>query len=400
MKRTAILSSIVVAGLAVAGIAAAQRGGAPPPPKPGELEHVKGNLWKIFDGCSCGNTTFYVTKKGVVLVDTKVANNGQAILDLVKTVTDKPVIMVINTHSHPDHNGSNKEIKAIYPNIDVVAHENLKKRVETALAAPPGPRGPGADPSQNPNITFSTKRSLTIGKDDRIDLYYFGRGHTDNDIFVVFPKVRTMAIGDLMAWNMAPLIDPGTNGSAIALADTLEKAQKGIKGVDFVIEGHGNVNTWQGMVNMTAFDRAIVTEAKKAYDAGGTPDDALAVLQKNPQFAVFLTHDLKPGMEYGSSPAARALMNINVAFQEMAGEPVTNNFGGALKATDKHKGGSDPAALAPPRPAALGAGPGGGGRPPGGGAGGPGGPPGGGAGGPPAGGPPAGGPPAGPRPGA
>ncbi|MEI9889523.1 MAG: MBL fold metallo-hydrolase [Caulobacteraceae bacterium] len=298
----------------------------------------------------------------MVLVDTKVANNGQAILDVVKTVTDKPVIMIINTHSHPDHNGSNAEIKAAYPNIDVVAHENLRKRVADQLAAPPGPRGPLASPAQLPNISFTDKRSVLSGK-DRIDLYYFGRGHTDNDTFVVFPSVRAMAIGDLMAWDMAPLIDPGTNGSVLALPDTMEKAEKGIKNVDLVIEGHGNVNTWQGMVDYATYMRALTTESKKAYDAGKTPDDAFAELQKNAKFAKYFTHDLKPGLEYGSSPANRTLININVAFEELAGEKVTTYFGGALKATDKHKGGSDPALLAPPRPARLGPGPGGARRP-------------------------------------
>ena len=102
MKRAAILTSIVVGGLAVAGIAAAQRAAEPAPSN--KIEHIKGNLYKIFDGCSCGNTTVFVTDKGVVLVDTKVARNGQFILDQVKTVTDKPVIMMINTHIHPDHN--------------------------------------------------------------------------------------------------------------------------------------------------------------------------------------------------------------------------------------------------------------------------------------------------------
>ena len=269
MKRALILGSIVAAGVAVAGIAAAQRAGdAPAPGAPSDkIEHISGNLYKIFDGCSCGNTTVFVTEKGVVLVDTKVAKNGQYILDQVKTVTDKPVIMVINTHSHPDHNGSNAEIKAAYPTIDVVAQENLKTRVTAAQAAPPGPRGPLANAAQLPNITFGEKGSVLSGK-DRIDLYYFGRGHTDNDAWVVFPSVRAMAIGDLMAWNMAPLIDPGTNGSVLALADTMEKGAKGIKNVDLVIEGHGNVNTWQGMVNMGAFDRAIVDEAKKALAAG------------------------------------------------------------------------------------------------------------------------------------
>ncbi|MGZ3366839.1 MAG: MBL fold metallo-hydrolase, partial [Caulobacteraceae bacterium] len=352
MKRIAILSSIVAAGMAVAGIAAAQRGaGGPPPPQKGELTHIKGNLYKIFDGCSCGNTTFYVADKGVVLVDTKVANNGQAILDVVKTVTDKPVIMVINTHSHPDHNGSNDGIKAAYPNIDVVAHENLKKRVEEALKAPPGPRGPLANAAQDPNITFSDKKSVLSGK-DRIDLYYFGRGHTDNDIFVVYPNERVMNVGDLMAWDMAPLIDPGTNGSVLALPDTMDKAAKGIKGVDQIITGHGDVFPRQTMLDYASYMRDLTVEAKKALDAGQTPDDAMAALQKvevakDPKRARYFGHDNQKGLEYGQSPATRTLININVAFEELSGEKVSTYFGGALKATDKHKGGSNPDLLSP-----------------------------------------------------
>ena len=42
-----------------------------------------------------------------MLVDTKLANNGQAILDEVKKVTDKPITHIVNTHTHGDHNGSN-----------------------------------------------------------------------------------------------------------------------------------------------------------------------------------------------------------------------------------------------------------------------------------------------------
>jgi cyclase len=393
MKRIAILSSIVVAGMAVAGIAAAQRGEPAPGTPPKTIQHIKGNLYKIFDGCSCGNTTVYVADKGVVLVDTKVANNGQFILDEVKKVTDKPVIMVINTHIHPDHNGSNEEIKKVYPTIDVVAHENLKKRVEDAMKAPPpapGTRGgPRYTAAQDPNITFSDKSSVLSGK-DRIDLYYFGRGHTDNDIFVVYPNEGVMNVGDLMAWDMAPLIDPGTNGSVLALPDTMEKADKGIsKKIDQIITGHGDVFPRKTMTEYAAYMRDLVNESKKGLAANQTPDEVLAALQKVEEakgLGRYFTHDNKPGLEYGQSPATRSLININVAYQELSGETVSSFFGGALPATAKHKGGSNPDLLSPPRPPRPGAGGPGGGRP-----GGAGGPPGGGAGGPPAGGPPAGG---------
>jgi hypothetical protein len=130
-----------------------------------------------------------------------------------------------------------------------------------------------------------------------------------------------------MAWNMAPLIDPATGGSVIALPDTLEKALKGIKNVDLVIEGHGNVNTWEGLRAYTEFNRALLNAAKGALARGQMPEQALTELAKNPKFAVFLKEELLKDLEYGGTPKSRALINLNVAFQELKGEPVTTNFG-------------------------------------------------------------------------
>src|SRR5678815_871159 len=233
MTRSKLLAAIVLVGMAVAG-AAAQRGPRIPPT--GTIKPVRENLY-VIPGAG-GNTTVFVTATGVVLVDTKLANNGEPILAQVQTITDKPVSMIINTHTHPDHNGSNDYFKAARPTIQVVAHENTKKWVAA---------NPRSNPAMTPDRTFTDKTTLGTGA-DRIDLYYFGAGHTNGDAFVVFPAVRAMCIGDLMAWNMAPLIDPAAGGSVIELGKTLSKAQATIKNVDLVIEGHGNVNTWKGMV--------------------------------------------------------------------------------------------------------------------------------------------------------
>ena len=332
MRRAGLLTAIVVAGLTVAGIAAQQRGGAngeaqqrggggrgpgPRIPPTGTIEKIKDNLYKIPGAGS--NTTVFITAEGVVLVDTKLADNGEAILAQVKTVTDKPVTTIINTHVHPDHNGSNDFFKTARPTIQVVTHENTKKWVAA---------NPKANPAWMPDRTFTDTMTLGTGK-DRIDFYYFGAGHTSGDAFVVFPALRAMCIGDLMAWNMGPLIDPATGGSIIALPDTLEKALKGIENVDLVIEGHGNVNSWQGLRAYTEFHRALLTVAKAAVSRGETPEQALAELEKDPKFAVFLKDELLKDLEYGGTPKSRALINLNVAFQELKGEPVTTNFGPA-----------------------------------------------------------------------
>ena len=323
MKRVGVLTAIVVVACAVAGMAAQQRGGgggrgvAIPPT--GKIEKIKDNLYKINGAGS--NTTVFLTDGGVVLVDTKLANNGEAIMNQVKTVTDKPVTMLINTHVHPDHNGSNSYFKMARPMIDVVTHVNTKKWVDA---------NPKADPAWQPTQTFSDKKTIGKGK-DQIDLYYFGAGHTDGDAFVVFKALRAMCIGDLMAWNMAPLIDRATMGSVIALPDTLEKAIKGIKNVDLVIEGHGNVNTWAGLKAYTEFSRALLDVAKASLKKGETPEQALAELEKNKKFAVFLGEELLKDLEYGGTPKSRALININVAYRELKGEPEPARGGGPAR---------------------------------------------------------------------
>jgi cyclase len=309
MTRAGVLTSIAVAGLCVTGVAA-QRGPRIPPT--GAIAHVKDNLY-VIPGAG-GNTTVFVASTGVVLVDTKLADNGQAILDQVKTVTDKPVSTIINTHTHPDHNGSNDYFKAARPAVEVVTHENTAKW----MAA-----NPRSNAAMTPDRTFADRMTIGTGK-DQIDLYHFGPAHTNGDAFVVFRALRAMCIGDVMAWKMAPLIDPATGGSVIALPDTLERAMKGIENVDTVIEGHGDVNTWTGLRGYTQFNRALL-DAAKAGLGRQTAEEVAATLKA--KFPVFTREELLTGMEYGGTPLSRAVINVNVAFQELRGEPVTTNFG-------------------------------------------------------------------------
>jgi len=309
MSRAGVLTAIVVVGLAGAGVAA-QRGPRIPPT--GAIKHVKDNLY-VIPGAG-GNTTVFVTATGVVLVDTKLANNGEPIMNQVKTVTDKPVSMIINTHVHPDHNGSNDYFKAARPTVEVVTHENTGKWVAANKQA---------NPAMKPDKTFADKMTLGGGK-DQIDLYYFGPAHTNGDAFVVFKALKAMCVGDVMAWKMAPLIDPATGGSVIALPDTLDKALKGIKKVDIVIEGHGDVNSWAGFRDYARFSRALL-DAAKAGLGKKTPEEIAASLK--PKFPQFTHEQLLEGMEYGGTPLSRAVINVNVAFQELRGEPVTTNFG-------------------------------------------------------------------------
>src|SRR6266567_1673968 len=235
MKRLIILVTVLAAGalsIAVAGYQQPSQGLPAAALAATQIEKVKGNLYMITgadptnrDAFSGGNTGVFITDAGVVVVDTKLAGWGQVLLDKIKTVTDKPVIRIINTHTHGDHTGSNSMFPAT---VDIVAHENTKAN----MAKMDGFKG---DKAQFlPKKTFADKMTLGSGK-DRIDLYYFGRGHTNGDAWIVYPALRVMQTGDMFAWKDAPTLDRANGGSGIEYGDTVGKALAAIKDVDTLI---------------------------------------------------------------------------------------------------------------------------------------------------------------------
>ena len=236
-----------------------------------KIEKVKDNLYIITGSSdpaafSGGNTAVFITDAGVVLVDTKLPGWGPTILDRVKTVTNKPVTTIINTHSHNDHTGSNESFPA---SVDSVVHENTKVNMSKMDEF----RGEKA--RALPKRTFKDKLSVGKGK-DQIDLYYFGRGHTNGDTLIVFPALRTMHAGDLFPQKQLPLVDTMNGGSLVDYPQTLAKAVAGISNVDTVIPGHRQIATWNEFKEYAAFTKDLSDFARNAMNAKKTVAEAAA----------------------------------------------------------------------------------------------------------------------------
>jgi glyoxylase-like metal-dependent hydrolase (beta-lactamase superfamily II) len=281
-----VLSGVVLSGALIGVVATAQNA-----PAPLHIEKVKDNLYVITGGRGTGsssstvsgNTSVFVTAAGVVLVDTKLPGFGTGILEQVRSVTAKPITMIINTHTHVDHTGGNPELPR---NVEHVAHVNTGANMARMDLFK------GANQSLLPTRTFSDRLSLMTGP-DRIDLYYFGPGHTNGDTIVVFPALRVAATGDLFARKWAPLVDAANGGSATQFPNTLDKALAGIKDVDQLITGHATtpigregtftafspVARWSDLQEYAAFTHALVDAARAAKTAGKTVDEALAGLK-------------------------------------------------------------------------------------------------------------------------
>jgi cyclase len=276
MKRIIVLATILVLGglsLAASALqaptpaatptpAAAPAAPAAPAPKVAEIEKLRDNLFVIKGGG--GNTAAFVTEAGVVVVDTKNPGWGQAILDKIKSVTDKPVTTIINTHTHGDHTGSNEFFGA---SVETVVQENTKANMEKMDAFK------GDKAQFLPKKTYKDKLSLGKGK-DKIDLYYFGPAHTDGDTFVVFPALKVMHAGDVFAGKSTPFIDTRNGGSGEGYSKTLAKAVAGIKRVDNVITGHSTVMEWKEFKEFAAFHKDLFAWAKGQHKAGKSVDEA------------------------------------------------------------------------------------------------------------------------------
>ncbi|MEP7338060.1 MAG: MBL fold metallo-hydrolase [Acidobacteriota bacterium] len=262
MKRLAVLAGLLLVG--AISLAAAKQS----QPAALDIQKVKDNLYVITGGG--GNTAAFITEKGVVVIDTKLPNNGPGILDKIKSVTPKPIMMVINTHTHGDHVGSNSAFTGM---VEFVAQENCKASMEK-MPAFQSEEGKKFLPSK----TYKDKLSLLSGN-DKIDLYYFGRGHTGGDTFVVFPALKVMHSGDLFAGKSAPIMDTNNGGSGLEYPKTLAKAAAGIKGVESVIPGHAPVMTWNDFKEYGDFMRELVGAVEQAKKSGKTADEAAAALK-------------------------------------------------------------------------------------------------------------------------
>jgi glyoxylase-like metal-dependent hydrolase (beta-lactamase superfamily II) len=248
-----------------------------------------------------GNSGVFIHAKGVVLVDTKNPNNGQAILDQIKTVTDKPITHIINTHTHGDHNGSNIFFPAT---VEIVTHENTQANMKKMPAFQDAANAHGL-----PDRAFSDRLTV-LGGNDAIDLYYFGPAHTNGDAIVVFRNARVAHTGDMFAGKGQPLIDRNNGGSGVEYGATIGKAAAGIKNVDRVITGHSTVLPWQDFVDFGEVNRVALAYAREALKAGKTAEQAMMEFKLPEKFSA-------AGFTYAGGGRGGPGGNIGIIMEEL-----------------------------------------------------------------------------------
>ena len=309
MRRELVLGVLIGVGALSMAIAAYQQppGGSATPQAPRviEVEKLKDNLFVLRGGG--GNTAVFVQANGVTVVDSKNPGWGQPLIDKIRELTNKPVTTIINTHSHFDHVSGNVEFPAT---VDIVTHENTAanmRNVRPVAGIPQPPQNVFAESQGRglPKRTFSDRMTLSSGN-DRIDLYYFGRGHTSGDAWVLFPVARVLHAGDIFSGKNIPLLDTNNGGSGVAIPDTLAKAHTATaKQADQIITGHSAVMTPKDLLDYANFNRDFLNAVREAKKMGRTVDE-VANSWKIPEKYV----------GYAAPQAARLRANIEGIYRE------------------------------------------------------------------------------------
>jgi glyoxylase-like metal-dependent hydrolase (beta-lactamase superfamily II) len=311
MKRIVLLGALVAACLLSMVVVGQQGGAAQQAPKEIVVEKLKDNLFVLRGNTNAagGNTAVFLTADGVVVVDAKNPGWGKPILDKIKELTRKPVTTLINTHTHGDHVSGNVEFPAT---VDIIVQENTKTNMMKMI---PNSTAPDQTvPAQTifqmnggrglPKRTFKDKMKLFSGADE-VDLYYFGRGHTNGDAWVVFPALRTVHAGDIFSGKNLPLLDANNGGSAALIADSLQKAHDRLKNVDTIITGHSTQMTMNDLAEYITFNREFFNDVRTAKKAGKTVDDIAASWKMPEKYA-----------GYAAVDPNRLKNNVKLAFSE------------------------------------------------------------------------------------
>jgi glyoxylase-like metal-dependent hydrolase (beta-lactamase superfamily II) len=248
-----------------------------------------------------------VNQDDVIVVDAHISpESARAMLKEIRTISDKPVTMLVNTHFHYDHANGNQ---AFAPPIDIIGHEytrrrlsddilqrgmfadllrGLPKQVEDLRARAAAEQDPAARARLEqqareqqtfaqqvsetkptpPNITLADR--MTIYRGDReIQLIALSRAHTGGDVVVYLPRERVLCTGDVLVNQVANLID--------GYVDVWPAALETLRTIDFVdvIPGHGEPFKGKERIDwFQAYLRDIWQQASRLHAAGTPADEA------------------------------------------------------------------------------------------------------------------------------
>lgn len=233
-------------------------------------EQLSENVYVLFG--AGGNMALVTGTDQNYLIDDQFAPLSDKILFKIKSLNNKPLAYVLNTHWHGDHTGGNENFAkegALIIASDRV-YDRLKLGQQSARRnTPPAPN------MALPVISFSDQMNLRYREDAHIHGMHVNDAHTDGDSFYYFPEENVIHLGDNFFNGKYPFIDIDSGGDIDGLLSNLRMAAAMIDEETKIIPGHGAVGTLADLKAYTHVLETCVTLVKDLRDEGLSVDEII-----------------------------------------------------------------------------------------------------------------------------
>ena len=265
--RFGFLAMMSLAMALCTGVGAHAQGNAAPAQAPAaapsgtnvevHLLHVQGNVWMLVG--AGGNMTVQVGDDGVLVVDAGLAGTTDKVWAAIRSLSDKPLRYIINTHMHADHTGGNEALSKLGSTIaggnvvgDIGASAGNQATVLAAqevldrMSAPDGNRPPAAQDAW-PTETYTTPERKLFFNGEGVLMIHEPKAHTDGDTIVYFRRSDVISAGDIFVTNGYPIVDIAHGGNIQGVIAGLNRIidiaipADEQEGGTMVIPGHGRL---------------------------------------------------------------------------------------------------------------------------------------------------------------
>jgi len=216
------------------------------------------------------NPGFVLTADGVVVIDAGSSLQvGRMVVEVVRAITDDPIIATFSTHVHGDHWLGNQAILERFPDAKMYAHTRLIEAANAGEAenwvnlmdqltagATLGTVG------VVPNLAVNHGDNLSIGGFN-FAIHHKGKAHTDSDIAILVSPGNTLFPGDLVFNHRLRRMDDGSFVGSISIMKHLISL-----GASIVVPGHGKTGGPELLANMQRLQKTIYETIESQFESG------------------------------------------------------------------------------------------------------------------------------------
>jgi cyclase len=218
---------------------------------------------------------------GVLMVDSQNRQVAEKTLKAIRTFTDAPIKVLVNTHIHSDHTGANAFFAR--QGALIFAQDNLRNEMMRPPPRAGGQPAPAPDIAAVPVSTYnytpaaSGQPAVTLNMNgETVDFIPMMPSHTAGDTIVRFRNANVIYIEDFYRNFGYPYADQANGGSIKGMLDAIDLIEK-LAGPDTaLVPGHGTLVKKKDLLPYRAMLVDIMSKVATLRSQGKSLKDALA----------------------------------------------------------------------------------------------------------------------------